>query len=73
MKVCMCPRCRTVHEAASPAVLTGVDEKLRHRRTHCRLCSLPSEHFTRLPDEPDLSDDELGYPMAVVPWMGGAP
>lgn len=59
--------------AASSAVLTGVDEKLRHRPKHCRLCRLPSEHCTPLPDEPDLSDDELGFPMTVAPWMGGAP
>lgn len=73
MKVCRCPRCGTVHEAASSTALLGADERLVHRRTHCRLCSLRSEHFTPLPDEPDLGPNDMGYPMAVVPWMGGAP
>lgn len=73
MKVCKCPRCRTAHEAGSPTALQGLDEKLMHRRTHCRLCSLNSEHFTELPDESDLGPNDMGYPMAVAPWMNGAP
>ena len=37
------------------------------------LCSLPSAHFTPLPDEPDLAVDELGHLLPVVQWVGGAP
>lgn len=69
MKLSICPGCRVIHEAVGTKVLAGVDEDRRYELTHCRLCELPSEAFRPLPDPPDPADDEIGYPMAVVPWM----
>lgn len=69
MKVCKCVRCGVVHEAASRTILLNLDEETRYRITHCRLCGSPSSTFSPLPDEADLPDDELGYPVAVVPWL----
>jgi hypothetical protein len=73
MKVCKYLRCGTVDEAASPTALLWLSEKLAHRLTHFRLCSLNTEHFTELPDEPGLGPSDMGYPMAGVLWMDGAP
>lgn len=69
MRMAVCPVCRTVHEAVDARVLVGADEERTYRITHCRLCESPSTTFRQLPDQPDLADDELGYPMAVVPWL----
>ena len=69
MKMAACPVCRTVHEAADARALIGADEERTYRFTHCRLCKSSSAKFRQLPDQPDLADDELGYPMAVVPWL----
>jgi|GEM_PF-4339237 len=71
MKVCACPACGTVHEAAPSPVLDGLSEERVYARTHCKLCESPSAHFVALADEPDLMDGELGYPLAVVPWLRG--
>jgi hypothetical protein len=73
VKMAMCPRCKVVHEAVGPKALDGADEERAYRITHCRLCKSPSLTFSPLPDEPDLADDELGYPMAVVPWVNEGP
>jgi len=69
MKVCVCPACGTLHEAASALVLNGLNEEATYQRTHCRFCERPSSSFRPRPDEPDLAPGELGYPIAVVPWM----
>lgn len=69
MKMAMCPTCRVAHEAVNRRALDGATAERIYRITHCRLCKTPSETFLPLPDEPDLADDELGYPMAVVPWV----
>lgn len=69
MKLSVCPRCGVMHEAVGTKVLAGVDEDRRYDLTHCRLCELPSTAFRPLPDRQDLADDEIGYPMAVVPWV----
>lgn len=71
MRVCACPMCGTLHEAVSAVALIGITEEQLYDRTHCRLCELPSSTFIALKDEPDLGDDELGYPLAVVPWLAG--
>lgn len=70
MKLSICPRCRVVHEAVGTKVLDGVDDERLYDLTHCKLCEPPSATFRQLPDQPDLADNEIGYPMAVVPWMG---
>jgi len=69
MKMAICPVCKTVHEATGQRTLRGADERRTYRITHCRLCESPSTGFHPLPNQPDLADDELGYPMAVVPWI----
>lgn len=69
MKMAACSICRTVHEAVGSQALIGADEERTYRITHCRLCKSSSAKFRQLPDQPDLADDELGYPMAVVPWL----
>ena len=71
MKVCACPVCGTLHEAASAVVLSGITKEQAYDRTHCRLCESSSSAFIALKDEPDLNDGELGYPIAVVPWLSG--
>lgn len=70
MKMAACPVCRTIHEAVGPSALKGAGKKRTYRVTHCRLCEPPSTTFRPLPDHPELVDDELGFPMAVVPWLG---
>jgi hypothetical protein len=70
MKMAACPVCRTIHEAVGPSALKGADKKRTYRITHCRLCESPSTTFRPLPDHPELANDELGFPMAVVPWLG---
>jgi putative toxin-antitoxin system antitoxin component (TIGR02293 family) len=70
MKMAACPVCRTIHEAVGPSALKGADKKRTYRVTHCRLCESPSTTFRPLQDRPELADDELGFPMAVVPWLG---
>lgn len=69
MKVCACPVCGTVHEAAPSTVLNGLTEEQVYARTHCKLCESPSSRFVALADEPDLKNEEFGYPLAVVRWL----
>ncbi len=71
MKLAMCPVCRVVHAAVGRQVLEGADEERAYRLTHCRLCAIPCAQFRPLPDGPELSEDELGFPAAVVPWIDG--
>jgi hypothetical protein len=66
MKVCRCPRCGVVHEAVSASALIGLDETLARPRIHYRVCSLAGEHFTPLPNGPDLRPNKPGYPMEAV-------
>jgi len=66
----VCPVCRIIHEAVGRGALKGADDERTYRITHCRLCYTPSDKFQALPDQPDLAEDEMGYPMAVVPWLG---
>jgi len=69
MKAAKCPMCGVVHEATGHWALDGADEKRAYRITHCRLCNTPSETFLEMPDQPDVADDDLGFPLAVVPWL----
>lgn len=69
MKMAACPVCRTMHEAVGVVALEGADKERSYRITHCRFCETPSATFHQRPDRPELSDDEMGYPMAVVPWL----
>jgi hypothetical protein len=69
MKLAICPACRVVHEAVTRQVLEGADEQRAYHLTHCRLCALPCTEFRPLPDGPELAEDDLGFPAAVVPWI----
>lgn len=69
MKLAICPACRVVHEAVGRQALKGADEERAYRLTHCRLCAIPCAQFRPLPDGPELSEDDLGFPAAVVPWI----
>lgn len=69
MNVCKCVQCGVVHEAVPRAKLFVAALEDIYRITHCRHCGSHSSTFAPLPDEPDLGDDELGYPVAVVPWL----
>lgn len=73
MKVCRCNVCSIVHQAAPASALDGLSEEMNYARTHCRLCESPSSAFVPLADEPDVPADEIGYPLAVVPWLSDAP
>lgn len=67
MKIAVCPFCRVVHEAVGPEVLKNVDDGRRYKLTHCRLCKAPSELFKlRAREEPELGEDELGFPAIVM-------
>lgn len=72
MKVCRCRVCGVLHEAAPASILVGQSEEFTYARTHCRLCEAPSSTFAPLADEPDLPADEIGYPLAVVPWLSAS-
>jgi hypothetical protein len=69
MKLAICPACQVVHEAVGRDLLEGADEERAYRLTHCRLCAIPCTEFRPLPDGPELLEDELGFPAAVVPWI----
>jgi len=69
MKVCKCPNCGVLHGAARITTLAGLDEEQVYLCTHCRFCEYPTGNFVQQPDERDLQPNELGYPMAVVPWL----
>lgn len=67
MKVAVCPFCRVVHEAVGPEALKNADDERCYKLTHCRLCKAPSELFKlRAHEEPELGEDELGFPAIVM-------
>lgn len=67
MKIAVCPFCRVMHEAVGPEALKNADDERRYKLTHCRLCEASSEPFkVRAREEPELEDDELGYPAIVL-------
>lgn len=72
MKVCKCPNCGVLHEAARTTILAGLGEDQVYLCTHCRFCEHPTGNFVQLPDERYLQPDELGYPVAVVHWLHDA-
>ena len=69
MNVCRCRVCGVIHEATPASILVGLSDEQTYVRTHCRLCESPSSAFVPIADEPDLPADEIGYPLAVVPWL----
>jgi len=66
MRLTLCPNCRTIHQAVSPAGLTELPEEAIAARLRCRLCGTHSFDFRQSAEAPELQPGEFGYPAVVA-------
>lgn len=66
MRVTLCPNCKTIHQAVSPAGLTEMLEETVYARLHCSLCETHSLEFRQCTEAPALGEGEFGYPAIIA-------
>lgn len=66
MRVTLCPNCKTVHQAVSPAGLTELPQETIAARLRCKLCGTHSLEFRQSTEAPELEPGEFGYPAVVA-------